>query len=108
LDQETTIAKESLEDDKPKHKSPLQGSYTIGFGRQILACLQRDVQIMLGDKASFFMQQTAAVIQSLCAGSLFYNLPVSSAGIFPRTGAVFYPLVFFNVSLTCRIGVTSS
>jgi ATP-binding cassette subfamily G (WHITE) protein 2 (SNQ2) len=99
LEQETVIAKKALEDDQPNHKSPLQTSYTIGFGHQILACVQRDIQVMLGDKASFGMQQIAAIIQSLCAGSLFYNLPDSSAGIFSRSGAIFYPMVFFNVRL---------
>lgn len=97
LEQETTAAKKALQDDQPNYKSPLQTSYTIGFGRQVFACVQRDIQVMLGDKASFGMQQIAALIQSLCSGSLFYNLPDSSAGIFARSGAIFYPLVFYNV-----------
>lgn len=97
LDHETTGAKKALQDDQPNYKSPLQTSYTIGFGRQVFACVQRDIQVMLGDKASFGMQQIAALIQSLCSGSLFYNLPDSSAGIFARSGAIFYPLVFYNV-----------
>ncbi|KFY41728.1 hypothetical protein V494_02834 [Pseudogymnoascus sp. VKM F-4513 (FW-928)] len=106
LEQETIIAKKALQDDQPNHKSPLQTSYTIGFGHQILACVQRDIQIMLGDKASFGMQQVAALIQSLCSGSLFYNLPDSSAGIFPRSGAIFYPLVFFNLSSMAEVTAT--
>ncbi|KFY90589.1 hypothetical protein V498_05886, partial [Pseudogymnoascus sp. VKM F-4517 (FW-2822)] len=107
LEQETTTARKALEDDQPNHKSPLQGSYTIGFGHQILACVQRDIQVMLGDKASFGMQQIAALIQSLCSGrSLFYNLPDSSAGIFARSGAIFYPLVFYNLSAMAEVTAT--
>lgn len=99
FEQETNNAKKSLQDDQPKYKLPLQGSYTIGLGHQILACVKRDIEVILGDKASIGMQQIAALIQSLCSGSLFYNLPDTSSGVFTRSGAIFYPLVFYNVSL---------
>jgi hypothetical protein len=108
MEQETAAARKALQDDQPSHKSPLQASYTIGFVHQILACVQRDIQVMLGDKASFGMQQIAALIQSLCSGSLFYNLPDSSAGIFARSGAIFYPLVFYNVRLQYSTEETQS
>ena len=98
FEDETTSAKKAVVNDQPKHKLPLQGSYTISLWHQVLACVKRDIQVKNGDRASFAMQQIAALIQALSSGSLFYNIPDTSAGAFTRGGAVFYPLVFYNVS----------
>ena len=92
--------------EQPRHKSPFQHSYTVGLGHQIIACTSRQLHIMAGDKWSMGMQQLAALIMSLVAGSLYYHLPSTSAGLFPRTGALFYPLVFFNMSAMSEVNAS--
>ncbi|RDW64630.1 hypothetical protein BP6252_10281 [Coleophoma cylindrospora] len=94
----TATTKSAVKKEQPKHSSPLQSSYTTGLGHQIMVCIIRQLQVMGGDKWSMGMQQIAAVVMALVSGSLYYNLPTTSAGVFPRTGALFYPLVFFNLA----------
>ncbi|KAK0389922.1 hypothetical protein NLU13_3495 [Sarocladium strictum] len=92
-----------LEKDKRlAHTSPM----TVGFVTQVKTCIQRQYQILLGDKATFFVKQISTVVQALIAGSLFYNAPDSSAGLFTKSGACFFA-VLFN-SLLAMSEVTDS
>lgn len=102
----TATMKAAVKDEQPKHKSLLQSSYTVGIGHQIIACFLRQLHVMNGDRASMAMQQISAIIQALVSGSLYYNLPNTSAGTFTRTGACLFPFVFFN--LTAMSEVTAS
>jgi ABC-type multidrug transport system ATPase subunit len=104
--EDTATMKLAVRAEQPKHRSPLQSSYTVGLVDQIIACTIRQLHIMAGDKWSMGMQQIAALIMSLVAGSLYYNLPATSAGLFPRTGALFYPLVFFNLSSMSEVNAS--
>lgn len=83
-------------------KSPL----TVGFLSQIRAATTRQVQIIWGDKATLFIQQASTLAQALIAGSLFYNAPANSEGIFLKSGALFLSLLFN--SLLTMSEVTSS
>lgn len=73
----------------PKH-SPL----TTSFYTQVRACVKRQYQILLGDKATFFIKQGSTIVQALIAGSLFYDAPTNSAGLFTKGGALFFSLLF--------------
>lgn len=68
--------------------------YTVGFMPQLKAATIRQVQILRGDKAVFFVKQGTNVIQALSVGALFYNSPESSIGTFMRNGALFTAIVF--------------
>ncbi|EXA28511.1 ATPase [Fusarium oxysporum f. sp. pisi HDV247] len=76
-------------DRKLSDKSPM----TVGFFEQTEACVIRQYQIVLGDRASFFIKQVSMVVQALIAGSLFYNASDDSSGLFIKAGAVLVALL---------------
>ncbi|KAI9737755.1 MAG: hypothetical protein M1834_009123 [Cirrosporium novae-zelandiae] len=102
----TSRLKKAVEAEQPKRKTPLQGPYTVGLAGQIYACLIRQIQIYFGDKASLAMTQTSAAVQALITGSLFYNLSDTSSSIFTRPGAVFFPLLFFNLQSLSEVNAS--
>ncbi|KAJ5524367.1 ABC multidrug transporter atrF [Penicillium frequentans] len=73
----------------PKH-SPL----TVSFNEQVKACVKRQYQIVWGDKATFIIKQVATLLQALIAGSLFYNAADNSGGLFVKSGALFFSLLY--------------
>ncbi|KAF6827841.1 ABC multidrug transporter [Colletotrichum plurivorum] len=90
-----------------KHKQlPTNSPLTTSFATQVVACVQRQYQIIWGDKATFVITQASTLIQALIAGSLFYNAPDNSAGFFMKGGALFFALLFN--SLLSMSEVTSS
>lgn len=79
---------------------------TVGFVDQIKACVTRQYQIVWGDKATFLIKQISTLIQALVTGSLFYNSPSNSSGLFIKAGALFFSLLFN--SLLAMAEVTES
>ncbi|KAJ6073237.1 hypothetical protein N7467_011322 [Penicillium canescens] len=67
---------------------------TTDFFSQVKAAVIRQYQIMWGDKATLLMKQGATVIQALLGGSLFYNAPANSAGLFLKGGALFFSVLY--------------
>ena len=61
---------------------------------QVKACVIRQYQIIWGDKATFIIKQLSTLAQALIAGSLFYNAPANSSGLFVKSGALFLSLLF--------------
>ncbi|KAL6361388.1 hypothetical protein LRP88_04856 [Fusarium phalaenopsidis] len=89
----TRLFKEGVRQEKDKKladKDPM----TVGFVQQVKACVQRQYQILLGDKATFIIKQVSTIIQALIAGSLFYNAPDTSGGLFIKSGACFFAILF--------------
>jgi ABC-type multidrug transport system ATPase subunit/ABC-type multidrug transport system permease subunit len=90
-----------------KHKSLSKKSpLTVSYMTQVKAAVKRQYQILWGDKPSFFIQQGAAIAQALITGSLFYNAPDNSSGLFVKGGALFFALLFN--SLLAMSEVTAS
>ncbi|KAM0307410.1 hypothetical protein ACHAPM_000125 [Fusarium culmorum] len=87
-------------------KLPDSDPMTVGFLDQTKACIIRQYQIVLGDKATFFIKQISMIVQALIAGSLFYNAPDNSSGLFVKSGAVFVALL--SNSLVSMSEVTDS
>lgn len=78
-----------------KHKSlPKKSPLTVSFITQVKAAVTRQYQILWGDKATFFIKQISTLVQALISGSLFYNAPNNSAGLFVKSGALFFALLF--------------
>ncbi len=69
-------------------------NYTLSFQKQVLVCVRRQAFIMLGDPQSLVGKWGGILFQALIVGSLFYNLPNTSAGVFPRGGVIFFMLLF--------------
>jgi ATP-binding cassette, subfamily G (WHITE), member 2, SNQ2 len=62
--------------------------YTLPFYKQVSVCTSRQFQVLLGDKLTFFAKFGLAIFQSLIFGSLFYNQPATSSGVFTRGGVI--------------------
>lgn len=85
---------------------PKRSPLTTPFPVQVYACIVRQYQIIWGDKTTFIIKQVVTLIQALIAGSLFYNAPDTSAGLFTKGGALFFSILFH--SLLALSEVTSS
>ncbi|KAK1485692.1 ABC-2 type transporter [Colletotrichum cuscutae] len=78
-----------------KHKQiPANSALTTSFYTQVRACITRQYQILWGDKATFIITQVSTLAQALIAGSLFYQAPNTSGGLFLKGGALFFALLF--------------
>ncbi|KAJ5649509.1 ABC multidrug transporter atrF [Penicillium longicatenatum] len=73
---------------------PKNSPLTVSFTEQVKACVYRQYQIIWGDKATFIIKQVATLMQALIAGSLFYNAPDNSGGLFVKSGALFFSLLY--------------
>lgn len=108
----STVAKQDTDRFKEvvaaeKHKSlSAQSTLTVSLYSQVVAAIARQYQIIWGDKASLILTQASTLVQALIAGSLFYNAPDNSAGLFVKGGAIFFSLLFN--SLLSMSEVTSS
>ncbi|KAJ5137696.1 ABC multidrug transporter atrF [Penicillium atrosanguineum] len=67
---------------------------TQDFKDGVKACVSRQYQIIWGDKATFIIKQVATLMQALIAGSLFYSAPDNSGGLFVKSGALFFSLLY--------------
>ncbi|KAH0496084.1 hypothetical protein TgHK011_003466 [Trichoderma gracile] len=91
LDKELRAQAEEREAARSKK---MEHNYTLAFHQQVIACTKRQFLIMLGDSASLFGKWGGLLFQGLIVGSLFYNLPATTAGAFPRGGTLFFLLLF--------------
>ena len=83
---------------KDRKSAHLESRYATPFWRQVLICVRRNLQIVWGDKPSLLGKWGAIICQSLVVGSLFYDTPTTSSGVFLRGGVMFF-LVLFNMAL---------
>lgn len=97
---DTPVAKERTEDFKDavayeKDKQlPKNSPMTISLVQQVKVCIMRQYQILWGDKATFIIKQLSTLVQALIAGSLFYDAPNNSGGLFIKSGALFFSLLY--------------
>lgn len=78
-----------------KHKGVSKNSpVTTDFFSQVKASVTRQYQIMWGDKSTLIMKQAATLVQALIGGSLFYNAPATSTGLFLKGGALFFSILY--------------
>lgn len=79
---------------------------TVSFAAQLTTCIKREYQILWGDKVTVVIRQSVNLTQAFISGSLFYNAPDDSSGVFLKTGACFLALLF-NILMSMS-EVTSS
>ncbi|KAL8967502.1 MAG: hypothetical protein Q9183_002892, partial [Haloplaca sp. 2 TL-2023] len=91
--QNTRDFKEAVAYDKDK-TLPKDSPLTVSFPKQVKACIQRQYQIIWGDKPTFIIKQFATLVQALVVGSLFYKSSTDSAGLFSKSGALFFSLLY--------------
>ncbi|KAK5133859.1 hypothetical protein LTR08_007190 [Meristemomyces frigidus] len=75
-------------------KATRKKNYTIPFHKQVWACTHRQFLVMFGDRQSLGGKWGGILFQALIVGSLFYDLPDTSVGVFPRGGVIFFTLLF--------------
>ncbi|ROT43022.1 ABC-2 type transporter [Sodiomyces alkalinus F11] len=91
---ETHLAAQVQEREAAVTKETEKKNYTLPFHQQVIACTKRQFLIMAGDRASLLGKWGGLVFQGLIVGSLFFNLPATAAGAFPRGGTLFFLLLF--------------
>lgn len=69
-------------------------NYTISFYKQVIILTHRQFLVMFGDRQSLAGKWGVIVFQALIIGSLFFNLPQTSGGVFTRGGVMFFILLF--------------
>jgi ABC-type multidrug transport system ATPase subunit len=80
---------------REKHSGvPKNATSTANLATQVHTAVIRQYQLMWGDKATLLMKQGATVIQALLGGSLFYNAPDNSLGLFLKGGALFFSIMY--------------
>lgn len=80
--------------DQARTKATKKKNFTLSFPAQVTACTKRQFLVMIGDKQSLAGKWGGILFQALIVGSLFYNLPPTAAGAFPRGGVIFFMLLF--------------
>ncbi|EED17373.1 ABC multidrug transporter, putative [Talaromyces stipitatus ATCC 10500] len=103
--EKTQMFKEAVTHEKHP-QLPNSSPLTSSFANQVKAAIVRQYQIIWGDKSSFLIKQISSLVQALIAGSLFYNAPNNSGGLFVKSGALFFSLLYN--SLVAMSEVTDS
>lgn len=80
-----------------KSKTVLKkSSYTVSFVRQVLACIKREIWLLLGDKATLVIKFLIIISNGLIVGSFYYGEPLDTGGAFTRGGAAFFSILFLG------------
>ena len=87
-DFEAQLEEQKREREAAMTKATKKKNYTLPFHKQVTACTQRQFLVMLGDKQSLTGKWGGILFQGLIVGSLFYDMPKTSLGVFPRGGVL--------------------
>lgn len=98
---------ESIKQEKHRYQR-VASKFTVLFYRQFKLCLQRSFQNTLGNSTYTILQVTAAVIQALIAGSLYYGTPSNVKGAFSRGGVIFFSVLYMSLIGLAEISNTFS
>ncbi|ATY61789.1 ABC drug exporter [Cordyceps militaris] len=80
-----------------KSRTVLQRSnYTVSYWRQVLACTRREFWLLWGDKQTLYTKFGIIISMGLIVGSLFYDIPSDTSGLFLRGGAAFFSILFLG------------
>jgi ABC-type multidrug transport system ATPase subunit/ABC-type multidrug transport system permease subunit len=75
-------------------KATKKKNFTLPFHKQVMACTKRQALVMIGDPQSLIGKWGGILFQALIVGSLFFDLPNTAEGVFPRGGVIFFMLLF--------------
>ncbi|GAA6008132.1 hypothetical protein JCM10207_007040 [Rhodosporidiobolus poonsookiae] len=74
--------------------SRVKSPYTASFPAQVWALMIRQWQLKAQDQVDIAVQYGSTIVIALIIGSVFFQLPTSSAGAFERGGGIFLGIVF--------------
>ncbi|RDW64304.1 putative ABC multidrug transporter [Aspergillus mulundensis] len=81
--------KKALQTDKSRFVSS-KSPYTISFFRQIILCARRQGWQIRGHMSPLYIKIISSVIYGLLVGSMFYDQPQTTDGMYSRGGVIFY------------------
>jgi ABC-type multidrug transport system ATPase subunit len=87
---EKETKRQAEERHEARTKATKKKNFTISFPAQVVACTDRQFRVMVGDPQSLIGKWGGIFFQALIVGSLFYNLPNTAQGVFPRGGVIFF------------------
>jgi len=93
INQTREIYDKSLSQEKPRTHS----RYTVSYLTQLKLLTRRGFDRVYGDKAYTITQVSAAIIQALIAGSLYYGTPSTTQGSFSRSGSLYFMILYFSL-----------
>lgn len=64
--------------------------YTVSFPMQVLYLAQRELQLVLQDRTGLYTSIFNIIVMGLIIGSMFYQIPQTSAGAFILGGVLFF------------------
>ncbi|OQE46403.1 hypothetical protein PENCOP_c001G07055 [Penicillium coprophilum] len=82
------------QDREAARSSAKRKNFTVSFYKQVMILTHRQLLVMVGDRKSLIGKWSIITFQALIVGSLFYNLPDTSNGVFTRGGVMFFILLF--------------
>ncbi|KAI8622166.1 ABC-2 type transporter-domain-containing protein [Chytriomyces sp. MP71] len=97
---ERLMARKQLWGSKGKQ---LNGLYSVSMATQARMLIRREIQIIRGNSAAVILGTIFNLLMAIIVGSVFYQLPVTSAGAFTRGGAIYFGLLFNSVSSFAEI-----
>lgn len=72
---------------------PSKSSYTISLFQQVALCCKRQLWQLKGHMKPMYIKLASAVIYGLLIGSIFYNQPQTTDGMYSRGGMLFYSAI---------------
>lgn len=85
----------AVQENKSKRVSE-KSSYTVSFPRQVMACVKREVWLLLGDTTTLWTKLFIIISNGLIVGSLFFGQPSNTEGAFTRGGSIFFSILFLG------------
>jgi len=90
---------------KRKH-TPKKSVYSVPYHLQIWALMQRQFLIKWQDKFSLVVAWITSIVVAIILGTVWLNLPKTSAGAFTRGGVLFIALLFNAFEAFSELGST--
>ena len=84
--------KQNVQNDKSRFV-PSKSSYTISLFQQVVLCCKRQLWQLKGHVKPTFIKLASAVIYGLLIGSMFYDQPQTTDGMYSRGGLLFYSAI---------------
>ncbi|PYI18888.1 pleiotropic drug resistance protein, ABC superfamily [Aspergillus violaceofuscus CBS 115571] len=81
--------KKAVQTEKSRFVSP-KSPYTVSLFRQIVLCARRQLWQTKNHMGPIYIKLMSAVVYGLLIGSLFYDMPQTSDGLYSRGGVIFY------------------
>ncbi|KAL6234315.1 hypothetical protein BDW75DRAFT_169287 [Aspergillus navahoensis] len=81
--------KQAFQNEKSRFVSS-KSPYTISLFRQVVLCAKRQVWQIRGHMSPLYIKIISSVIYGLLIGSMFYDQPQTTEGMYSRGGVIFY------------------